>query len=117
LPLKIERYLPGRGKKSGDVEFDDKRLLTTGDTANRSILSLRPPDWEVRFDMNKAQAAATSGGRFRRETGHRLSFRAEDLPVRHLSQAHGSHAKLGQYRAFLLFPSCHRRVTSPRQLP
>jgi len=42
-----------------NIESDGKRLIATGDTANHYILSLQNPTWEVRFDMDKAQAAAT----------------------------------------------------------
>ena len=33
-------------------------MMLTADTANHFVLSLQRPDWEVRFDMDKAQAAA-----------------------------------------------------------
>jgi glyoxylase-like metal-dependent hydrolase (beta-lactamase superfamily II) len=42
-----------------NIESDGKRLIATADTANHYILSLQNPTWEVRFDMDKAQAAAT----------------------------------------------------------
>ncbi len=45
------------------VRSEGKRLVATGDTANHYILSLQHPDWEVRFDMDKA---AGSGTRARR---------------------------------------------------
>ena len=41
------------------VESDQKPLLLTADTANHYVLSLQRPDWEVKFDMDKAKAAAT----------------------------------------------------------
>lgn len=41
------------------LESDGKTFFLTGDTANHYILSLGRPDWEVRFDMDKAQAAAS----------------------------------------------------------
>ncbi len=42
-----------------NIESEGRRLVLTADTANHYILSLERPEWEVRFDMDKAQAAAT----------------------------------------------------------
>jgi glyoxylase-like metal-dependent hydrolase (beta-lactamase superfamily II) len=36
-----------------------QQMLILGDTANHHVFSLAYPDWEVRFDANKAAAAAT----------------------------------------------------------
>jgi glyoxylase-like metal-dependent hydrolase (beta-lactamase superfamily II) len=41
------------------LESDGRNLVLTGDTANHYVLSFQRPDWEVRFDMDKAAAAAT----------------------------------------------------------
>jgi glyoxylase-like metal-dependent hydrolase (beta-lactamase superfamily II) len=41
------------------IESDGRRLMITADTANHFVLSIQRPDWEVRFDMDKAAAAAT----------------------------------------------------------
>jgi glyoxylase-like metal-dependent hydrolase (beta-lactamase superfamily II) len=41
------------------IESDGQRLAITADTANHYVWSLQQPDWEVRFDMDKAAAAAT----------------------------------------------------------
>lgn len=41
------------------LESDGKQLLLAADTANHYVWSLAHPDWEVRFDMDKAAAAAT----------------------------------------------------------
>jgi glyoxylase-like metal-dependent hydrolase (beta-lactamase superfamily II) len=41
------------------IESDGRRLLLWGDTANHSVISVQRPDWHVRFDMDKAAAAAT----------------------------------------------------------
>ena len=35
------------------------RLVVTADTANHFVVSLQRPDWHVRFDMDKEQAART----------------------------------------------------------
>lgn len=40
------------------VESEGQRLLITADLANHHVWSLGQPDWEVRFDMDKAAAAA-----------------------------------------------------------
>lgn len=39
------------------LDSDDSQLLITGDLANHHVWSLAKPDWEVRFDSDKAQAA------------------------------------------------------------
>ncbi len=41
------------------IESAGKQLLLIADTANHAVWSLERPDWEVRFDMDKAAAAAT----------------------------------------------------------
>lgn len=41
------------------VESDGKQLVIGSDFANHYVWSLAHPDWEVRFDMDKAAAAAT----------------------------------------------------------
>jgi glyoxylase-like metal-dependent hydrolase (beta-lactamase superfamily II) len=41
------------------IESEGKSLLIAVDFANHYVWSLAHPDWEVRFDMDKAQAAAT----------------------------------------------------------
>ena len=41
------------------IESEGKNLLLMADLANHYVWSLAHPDWEVRFDMDKAAAAAT----------------------------------------------------------
>jgi glyoxylase-like metal-dependent hydrolase (beta-lactamase superfamily II) len=41
------------------LESDGKQLLIFADLANHYVWSLAHPDWEVRFDMDKAAAAAS----------------------------------------------------------
>lgn len=41
------------------IESEGRSLMLTADTANHYVWSVGQPDWEVRFDMDKAQAAAT----------------------------------------------------------
>lgn len=40
------------------IESGGQRLMITADTANHYVWSLQRPDWEVRFDRDKAAAAA-----------------------------------------------------------
>ena len=51
------------GHSPGHLTFKlvegDKTLWLTADTANHFVASLQKPDWEVKFDMDKAAAAAT----------------------------------------------------------
>ena len=39
------------------IESDGARLMLFADLANHPVWSLARPDWEVRFDMDKAMAA------------------------------------------------------------
>lgn len=41
------------------LESEGQKLMITADTANHYVWSLQKPDWEVRFDADKAQAAAS----------------------------------------------------------
>ncbi len=41
------------------LESNDARMAIIADTTNHYVWSLAYPDWEVRFDQDKAQAAAT----------------------------------------------------------
>jgi glyoxylase-like metal-dependent hydrolase (beta-lactamase superfamily II) len=41
------------------IESEGKTLLIAVDFANHYVWSLAHPDWEVKFDMDKATAAAT----------------------------------------------------------
>ncbi|MBX4932409.1 MBL fold metallo-hydrolase [Rhizobium bangladeshense] len=62
------------------VESEGKRLLLTGDTANHYILSLLRPDWEVRFDMDKAQAAASRRKVFDMIATDKVAFLGYHMP-------------------------------------
>lgn len=42
-----------------NLESGGRRLVLTADTANHYVASLQKPDWEVRFDADKAKAAET----------------------------------------------------------
>ncbi|EJZ20326.1 MBL fold metallo-hydrolase [Rhizobium sp. Pop5] len=62
------------------VESEGKRLMVTGDTANHYVLSLLRPDWEVRFDMDKAQAAATRRKVFDMIATDKIAFLGYHMP-------------------------------------
>ncbi|PDT37247.1 MBL fold metallo-hydrolase [Rhizobium sp. M10] len=62
------------------VESEGKRLVLTGDTANHYILSLLRPDWEVRFDMDKAQAAAARRKVFDMIAADKIAFLGYHMP-------------------------------------
>ncbi|MEZ2222414.1 MBL fold metallo-hydrolase [Rhizobium sp. RCC_161_2] len=62
------------------LESDGKQLVMTGDTANHYILSLGRPDWEVRFDADKAQAAKTRRRVFDMIATDRIPFMGFHMP-------------------------------------
>jgi glyoxylase-like metal-dependent hydrolase (beta-lactamase superfamily II) len=62
------------------VESEGKGLFITGDTANHYVLSLQHPDWEVRFDMDKAAAAATRRKVFDMVAAEKLPFIGYHMP-------------------------------------
>lgn len=47
------------GHMAYHLESGGKRLAITADTVNHYVFSMQRPDWEVRFDMDKAMGAAT----------------------------------------------------------
>ncbi|MGB3877247.1 MAG: MBL fold metallo-hydrolase [Shinella zoogloeoides] len=62
------------------VESEGRALMLTADTANHFVLSLQRPDWEVRFDMDKAAAAATRKRVFDMIATDRLPFIGYHMP-------------------------------------
>ncbi|QRM54431.1 MBL fold metallo-hydrolase [Sinorhizobium sp. BG8] len=62
------------------LESEGKPLILTADTANHYVLSLQRPDWEVRFDMDKAMAAATRKQVFDMIATDRLAFVGYHMP-------------------------------------
>ena len=62
------------------VESEGKAMMLTADTANHYVLSLQRPDWEVRFDMDKAQAAATRKKVFDMIATDRIPFIGYHMP-------------------------------------
>lgn len=47
------------GHTAFHIESEGKRLLFMADACNHYIMPMQKPDWHVRFDMDKAAAAAT----------------------------------------------------------
>ena len=62
------------------LESEGRSLMLTADTANHFVLSLQKPDWEVRFDMDKAGAAATRKTVFDMIATDRLPFIGYHMP-------------------------------------
>lgn len=62
------------------VESDGQRLMVTADTANHYVWSLQRPDWEVRFDADKAAAAATRKSVFGMIAADRIPFIGYHMP-------------------------------------
>ncbi|WP_371816115.1 MBL fold metallo-hydrolase [Neorhizobium sp. AL 9.2.2] len=63
-----------------NVESQGKRLILTADTANHFVLSLQRPDWEVKFDMDKAKAAATRKRVFDMIATDKVAFLGYHMP-------------------------------------
>jgi glyoxylase-like metal-dependent hydrolase (beta-lactamase superfamily II) len=68
------------GHMAFHVESNGVRLLLTGDAANHYILSLEQPDWEVRFDLDKAEAARTRRRLFDMIATERIAFLGYHMP-------------------------------------
>jgi glyoxylase-like metal-dependent hydrolase (beta-lactamase superfamily II) len=62
------------------IESDGQRLAITADTANHYVWSLARPDWEVRFDADKAAAAATRRTVFGMLAADRVPFIGYHMP-------------------------------------
>ena len=62
------------------VESDGQRLMITADTANHYVWSLQKPDWEVRFDADKAAAAAVRKQVFGQIAADRIPFIGYHMP-------------------------------------
>lgn len=62
------------------LEDAGKGLILTADTANHYVWSLERPDWEVKFDMDKAQAAQTRKALLGRIAAERLPFIGYHMP-------------------------------------
>ena len=62
------------------VESDGKPLILIADTANHFAFSVPHPDWEVRFDMDKAKAAETRRNLLGMIAADRLPFIGYHMP-------------------------------------
>lgn len=62
------------------VRSGDAQLMLTGDAANHYILSLEEPEWEVRFDLDKAEAAKTRRKLFDTIASERIPFLGYHMP-------------------------------------
>lgn len=62
------------------VESEGKQLVLTADTANHFVLSLQKPEWEVKFDMDKAAAAASRKKVFDMVATDRVAFLGYHMP-------------------------------------
>lgn len=62
------------------VESDGQRLAITADTANHYVWSLQKPDWEVKFDADKAAAAAARKQVFGMIAADRIPFVGYHMP-------------------------------------
>jgi len=63
-----------------NIESGGRRLLVTADTANHYVASLQRPDWHVRFDMDKEEAAATRVRVFDMLAADRVPFLGYHMP-------------------------------------
>lgn len=62
------------------LESGGKQLLLGGDFCNHYVLSLQRPDWEVRFDADKATAAATRRKILDMLAADRIPFTSYHMP-------------------------------------
>lgn len=62
------------------LESNGARMALLADTTNHYVWSLAKPDWEVRFDQDKAQAAATRRQILGMLAAERIPFTAYHMP-------------------------------------
>lgn len=62
------------------IESDGQQLMLIADVANHPIWSVQNPDWEVRFDADKAAAAATRRRVFGMLAADRVPFIGYHMP-------------------------------------
>lgn len=63
-----------------NLESEGRRLVLTADMTNHFVWSLAHPDWEVRFDMDKAAAAATRRKVLGMIAADRVAFAGYHMP-------------------------------------
>jgi len=56
------------------LESAGEQLVIAADTANHYVWSLAYPEWEVKFDMDKAKAAASRKAVFGMLAAERIPF-------------------------------------------
>ncbi|WBL33739.1 MBL fold metallo-hydrolase [Sinirhodobacter sp. HNIBRBA609] len=62
------------------LQSEGRELVLTADTANHHVWSLQKPDWEVRYDADKAAAAATRRSLLGRIAGDKVPFVGYHMP-------------------------------------
>jgi glyoxylase-like metal-dependent hydrolase (beta-lactamase superfamily II) len=62
------------------IESDGQRLMLTADTANHYVWSLQKPDWEVKFDADKAAAVAVRKQVFGQIAADKIPFIGYHMP-------------------------------------
>lgn len=75
-------FAPGHtpGHMGFRLESEGRQIILTADTANHYVLSLQRPDWEVRFDADKAKAAESRKKMFDMIATDRLGFIGYHMP-------------------------------------
>ena len=68
------------GHMSYHVESRDKSLMLGADFANHYVWSLAHPDWEVKFDMDKAQAAQSRRALLEMLAAEKMPFIGYHMP-------------------------------------
>ena len=68
------------GHMAFHLESEGARLMLTADTANHYVWSLAHPEWEVRFDADKAAAAASRKRIFGQIAADRIPFIGYHMP-------------------------------------
>ena len=62
------------------MESNGQRLMITADCANHFVLSLQRPDWHVKFDMDKQNAADSRKKVFGMVAADRVPFIGYHMP-------------------------------------
>lgn len=76
----VEAFGHSPGHMIYRLESEGRQLVLTADTANHFVLSLQRPDWEVRFDMDKAKAATARKTVFDMLATDRIGFVGYHMP-------------------------------------
>ncbi|MGP3699339.1 MBL fold metallo-hydrolase [Rhodobacter sp. NSM] len=76
----VEAFGHTPGHLAFRLESEGEALMLTADAANHYAFSLGHPDWEVKFDMDKAAAAATRRELFGRIAEERIPFIGYHMP-------------------------------------